>query len=104
MLKEREPFLHSRKVTENGSAQVRYRLSLLEFVEKKQDVHDERVDLKVMHAQIVDALIDDLSVIRHSQRWLWQRIHLILHCKNLGKPTALNACFFKCSNQVKLPT
>ena len=63
MLKEWDQFLHAQKVVEDGNAETRYRLyhlSFLEFVEHKQEIKDERVDLKAMHAQIAKSLTNAL--------------------------------------------
>ncbi len=63
VLDEWSPFLHAQKVTENGSTQIRYRfyhLSFLEFVEEKQEVQAELIDLTAMHMQISRAMIDAL--------------------------------------------
>jgi len=54
----------TRKKSEcEGERQRRYRLyhaSFFEFIASKQEVADERVDLKAMHGQIADTLWNDL--------------------------------------------
>ncbi len=63
VLRDWAPFLHNEVVEYEDGMQRRYRLyhaSFFDFIAKKEDVADERVDLKVAHGQIADTLWDDL--------------------------------------------
>lgn len=63
VLHEWAPFLHEVMVEYDGGIQTRYSLyhsSFFDFIAEKEDVADERVDLKAAHAQIADRLWYDL--------------------------------------------
>ncbi|MBV7333913.1 ATP-binding protein [Chloroflexi bacterium TSY] len=63
VLRDWAPFLHDEQVNYEGNLQRRYRLyhaSFFDFITQKEDVADERVDLKAAHGQIADTLWDDL--------------------------------------------
>jgi hypothetical protein len=63
VLRDWAPFLHEEVVEYEGGTQRRYRLyhaSFFDFIAKKQEVADERVDLKAAHGQIADRLWEDL--------------------------------------------
>ena len=63
VLRDWAPFLHEEVVEYEGGTQTRYRLyhaSFFDFIAKKEDVADERVDLKAAHGQIADTLWKDL--------------------------------------------
>jgi len=66
LLRKWSGFIHEEEVEYEGGTQQRYRLyhdSFFDFVAAKQEVADERVDLKATEALIADTLWDDLFVV-----------------------------------------
>ena len=64
VLQDWAPFLHEEAVEYENGTQRRYCLyhaSFFDFMAKKEDIADERVDLKAAHARIADTLWEDLN-------------------------------------------